>query len=243
MGSRATGRFSGRAAGYERVFQARCDGVSRFRITARKRASERVQAIIGGNGWPGRLFGTPRDVTTTEHDIRLADWPQDAPPLRIAFASDFHAGPTTHPDLWAAACDALESARPDIVLVGGDFVVVEGPPRRRACRTRSPPHSVATPCLGIMITTRTQSALLVWSGTSRQHHLARGFAATEAVRNRTYRDYTSTAFRNAGDGRIQSTVIRLAARRQSQECPCLPTKNAPYPAVTIIHPPLPVRRL
>ncbi len=125
MGSRATGRFSGRAAGYERVFQARCDGVSRFRITARKRASERVQAIIGGNGWPGRLFGTPRDVTTTEHDIRLADWPQDAPPLRIAFASDFHAGPTTHPDLWAAACDALNRAEPDIVLLGGDFVVLE----------------------------------------------------------------------------------------------------------------------
>lgn len=71
------------------------------------------------------MFGTPRDVTTTEHDIRLADWPQDAPPLRIAFASDFHAGPTTHPDLWAAACDALNCAEPDIVLLGGDFVVLE----------------------------------------------------------------------------------------------------------------------
>jgi predicted MPP superfamily phosphohydrolase len=71
------------------------------------------------------LFGTPRNVTTTEHDIRLAEWPQDTPPLRIAFASDFHAGPTTHPDLWAAACDALNRAEPDILLLGGDFVVLE----------------------------------------------------------------------------------------------------------------------
>jgi predicted MPP superfamily phosphohydrolase len=64
-------------------------------------------------------------VTTTKHDIFKARWPQDTPPLRIAFASDFHAGPTTHPDLWAAACDALDRAKPDVVLLGGDFVVLE----------------------------------------------------------------------------------------------------------------------
>ncbi|MBA3968936.1 MAG: metallophosphoesterase family protein [Gemmatimonadetes bacterium] len=99
--------------------------MSRFRVTARRRASERVQALIGGDGWPGRLFGTPREVEVTEHAVLPVGWPSDVPPLRIAFASDFHAGPTTHPDLWAAACDALDRAKPDIVLLGGDFVVVE----------------------------------------------------------------------------------------------------------------------
>ncbi|HEU4630658.1 MAG TPA: metallophosphoesterase, partial [Gemmatimonadaceae bacterium] len=42
--------------------------------------------------------------------------------LRVAFASDFHAGPTTHPSLLRAACDALARARPDVLLLGGDFV-------------------------------------------------------------------------------------------------------------------------
>jgi predicted MPP superfamily phosphohydrolase len=46
------------------------------------------------------------------------------PPLRIAFASDFHAGATTSPKLLDAACDALDSLAPDILLLGGDFVTV-----------------------------------------------------------------------------------------------------------------------
>jgi predicted MPP superfamily phosphohydrolase len=44
------------------------------------------------------------------------------PPLKIAFASDFHAGPTTNPRVLEAACEALVSLRPDLLLLGGDFV-------------------------------------------------------------------------------------------------------------------------
>jgi hypothetical protein len=47
-----------------------------------------------------------------------------ATPLRIAFASDFHAGATTHPRLLADACDALNQFEPDVLLLGGDFVSV-----------------------------------------------------------------------------------------------------------------------
>ena len=47
-----------------------------------------------------------------------------APPLRVAFASDFHAGATTSPKVLEAACDALEELRPDLLLLGGDFVTV-----------------------------------------------------------------------------------------------------------------------
>ena len=44
------------------------------------------------------------------------------PPLRIAFASDFHAGPTTDPKVIEDARDALVAASPDVLLLGGDFV-------------------------------------------------------------------------------------------------------------------------
>ena len=42
--------------------------------------------------------------------------------LRIAFASDFHAGATTDERVLAAACEAIAAETPDIVLLGGDFV-------------------------------------------------------------------------------------------------------------------------
>ncbi len=45
-------------------------------------------------------------------------------PLRVAFASDFHAGATTDGRLLARACDALTALRPDVLLLGGDFVSV-----------------------------------------------------------------------------------------------------------------------
>jgi predicted MPP superfamily phosphohydrolase len=42
----------------------------------------------------------------------------------VAFASDFHAGATTSPAVLDAACRALESLAPDVLLLGGDFVTV-----------------------------------------------------------------------------------------------------------------------
>jgi hypothetical protein len=43
------------------------------------------------------------------------------PPLRLAFASDFHAGPSTHPEHLKRACETLAGIRPDLLLLGGDF--------------------------------------------------------------------------------------------------------------------------
>jgi hypothetical protein len=80
-----------------------------------RRAWERIQFLVTSNGWPARLaqrFGGASAVHVESHTVR-ADGPPDAPPLRIAFASDFHAGPTTHPALLRAACDALRAAEPD----------------------------------------------------------------------------------------------------------------------------------
>lgn len=52
----------------------------------------------------------------------MPGWPGDVPPLRIAFASDLHAGPTTHASLFDEAFAHLAAARADLVLLGGDYV-------------------------------------------------------------------------------------------------------------------------
>ena len=44
--------------------------------------------------------------------------------VRVAFASDFHAGPVTNWRQIAAACDLLARAQPDVLLLGGDFVSI-----------------------------------------------------------------------------------------------------------------------
>jgi predicted MPP superfamily phosphohydrolase len=45
-----------------------------------------------------------------------------APPLRVAFASDFHAGSTTSDRVLEDACAAIAAEKPDVLLLGGDFV-------------------------------------------------------------------------------------------------------------------------
>ncbi|HET9423951.1 MAG TPA: metallophosphoesterase [Gemmatimonadaceae bacterium] len=45
-----------------------------------------------------------------------------APPLKVAFASDFHAGATTAMRVLERACAAIADEKPDLVLLGGDFV-------------------------------------------------------------------------------------------------------------------------
>jgi len=82
-----------------------------------------AQAMRGG--WAPRLLkrvGLQPRVVTCEHRIHCARWPREAPPLRIGFVSDLHAGPTTHPSLHREAIDALKAAKPDVLLLGGDFV-------------------------------------------------------------------------------------------------------------------------
>jgi len=42
--------------------------------------------------------------------------------LRVAFASDFHAGPLTHPHLFETMVAAIAEFEPDLVFLGGDYV-------------------------------------------------------------------------------------------------------------------------
>jgi predicted MPP superfamily phosphohydrolase len=59
----------------------------------------------------------------TRHEVRLPAGKRRLPaPLVLAFASDFHAGPITHPQMFSSLVDELRNQRPDILLLGGDFV-------------------------------------------------------------------------------------------------------------------------
>jgi uncharacterized protein len=56
------------------------------------------------------------------HTLPVSATRRTSPPIRIAFASDLHAGPATHSRLVADGCRALADAKPDLLLLGGDFV-------------------------------------------------------------------------------------------------------------------------
>jgi predicted MPP superfamily phosphohydrolase len=51
-------------------------------------------------------------------------------PLKIAFASDFHAGRPTHPAIFADLFASIEAEQPDVLLLGGDYIT--GPARHAA---------------------------------------------------------------------------------------------------------------
>jgi predicted MPP superfamily phosphohydrolase len=98
---------------------ARDSKIGRFR--------DRVEARLFHGGWPIRLAraaGVRPSVNTVHYPVALSPGSHSVPPLRLAYASDFHAGPTTDPALLRAACAALRAAAPDILLLGGDFVTV-----------------------------------------------------------------------------------------------------------------------
>jgi predicted MPP superfamily phosphohydrolase len=100
------------------------------RIERSRRSLELLlDTVFRPGDWAARLSyytGLQGRIRAVSHAVdlgRLADDPSRRP-LRLAFASDFHAGATTHPALLAAACDALAAFEPDVVLLGGDFVSV-----------------------------------------------------------------------------------------------------------------------
>jgi predicted MPP superfamily phosphohydrolase len=91
-----------------------------------RRASEYFQDLIYRDSWPAawtsRILAPSFRVWHERLELRK---PLGAAPrLRLAFAADFHAGPLTPPDSIRRACEALTAAKPDLILLGGDFVSV-----------------------------------------------------------------------------------------------------------------------
>jgi len=86
---------------------------------------EHVYDLLYAGGWPSRLarpLGLQGRLHLARHEVAVAAPGAAVPPLRVAFASDFHGGPGTHPATIREACRLLADARPDLLLLGGDFV-------------------------------------------------------------------------------------------------------------------------
>jgi uncharacterized protein len=76
--------------------------------------------------WPGRLWGRLPGATRVQAlHHRLALLPPGCPDLRVVFLSDLHVGPTTPPALLDRAVAMAAEARPDLLLLGGDYVFLE----------------------------------------------------------------------------------------------------------------------
>jgi predicted MPP superfamily phosphohydrolase len=93
---------------------------------------EKLLSIAYSGGWPARLWRRVPGATRVDllaYDVDLGRGPE-RPPLRLAFASDLHLGPTTPPEVLDNAFRLLEDAAPDVLLLGGDYVFLGATPER-----------------------------------------------------------------------------------------------------------------
>jgi uncharacterized protein len=91
----------------------------------KKKAVDLVLGLLYAGGWPAVLtnvVGLQGKLHVNEHEFQLRRARRDAPELRIAFASDIHAGPTLHKRLLRDTFAALRDMHADLLLLGGDFV-------------------------------------------------------------------------------------------------------------------------
>jgi uncharacterized protein len=96
------------------------------------RRLEKFLAVLYAGGWPAklwRLFPGATDVRLEKHTLAVG---RDAerPPLTLAFASDFHLGPTTARQTLDRAFELLRQSSPDVLLLGGDYVFLGATPDR-----------------------------------------------------------------------------------------------------------------
>lgn len=76
--------------------------------------------------WPGKAWGSlARASRIQEFRHRLEVPGGERGRFRIAFLSDLHIGPTTAPEVLQRAFAMVEEARPDALLLGGDYVTFE----------------------------------------------------------------------------------------------------------------------
>lgn len=66
-----------------------------------------------------------KGVRLSEHRIQLPGFPAGAPPLRAAFLSDLHYGPTSGRTVFRQAWKMVREANPDVVLLGGDYLFAD----------------------------------------------------------------------------------------------------------------------
>jgi len=88
-------------------------------------ATERLLGAVLAGGVAARLsyrLGGLGRLGVTRHEVALPPELRLARPLRVGFASDFHAGPTTDPAIFDDLLAAIRTEAPDVLLLGGDYV-------------------------------------------------------------------------------------------------------------------------
>jgi predicted MPP superfamily phosphohydrolase len=85
-------------------------------------------ALLGGRvaAWSYRL-GLHGRLGVTRYSVTLPPARRLPEPLKIAFGSDFHAGPPTHPAIFDDLFAQMAIEQPHVLLLGGDYV--SGPAR------------------------------------------------------------------------------------------------------------------
>lgn len=97
------------------------------------RARGAVESLLDAayvGGWPARAWGTTRRSRDVREVHAEVIGPRDLAPLRVSFVSDLHLGPTTSPYTLDRAFALLAEARPDVLLLGGDYVFLHATPRK-----------------------------------------------------------------------------------------------------------------
>lgn len=104
----------------------------RGRNYTRKRAVlEAIAGVVYHGGWTARAWGLVPGRTTVDllkHRLAILPPASRERTLRIAFASDLHIGPLTPPALLDNAFGLLAEARPDVLVLGGDYVFLDATP-------------------------------------------------------------------------------------------------------------------
>lgn len=80
--------------------------------------------LIVGLGFTAYMYRVAlSDPVVRQDQLAVADWPKDAPPVRILIASDLHiAGPDMPPERVAKLVRQMNALKPDLILFAGDFV-------------------------------------------------------------------------------------------------------------------------
>ncbi len=92
------------------------------------------------------LWLEPASLRLVEHTLALPRWPQACDGLRVGVLSDLHVGsPWNGVERVPEVVAAIDGARPDLVLIAGDFVVAHGMPFGE----RIPPGAVAAELSGL----------------------------------------------------------------------------------------------
>ncbi len=101
--------------------------------------------------WPQKVYGAlPRARRVDRLTMRLALLRPGAEPLRVGFISDIHIGPTTSPRTIERAFALLREAKPDVLLLGGDYVFLDASPARADLLERYVGSVNATTKLAVM---------------------------------------------------------------------------------------------